>query len=120
VLPIAVGQPGDRSHEFVVAESAESRVLWFFAPDRELKYPEPEFEAELKGGELTVRAKVLLRDVVVAVDRVDAEATIDQNLVTILPGEVFTFRTQSKRELSKEELVRRPVLQCANWFGRRD
>jgi len=67
----------------------------------------------------TITANSLLRDAAVFVDRLDAEATVNDQLVTLLPGESFTFAIESARELTLEALTHPPAFQCANRFGRK-
>src|SRR5439155_23476392 len=116
-------QARDRAGEFVVVETSGARALWFFAVDKELRYPPPRYDAKLERHSefwrLTLRAEVLLRDVIIAVDRLDPEATISENVVTLLPGQSASFDIRSKRELSVGQLTNVPVMQCANRFGRK-
>jgi beta-mannosidase len=116
----AVATPGDASREFITA-GFPPRAIWFFDVDKALAYPQAKFKADLarQGGEyrLMVQAESLLRDLCVFVDRLDPAATISEQLVTLLPGESFTFAIRSARELKLEELTRRPVLRCVNGFG---
>lgn len=109
--------------EFIVAQSAgEERALWFFDADKNLEYPTPQFEAEVaRDGDtqrLTITAKVLLRDVCLGADRLDASARVSEQIVTLLPGESFTWKIESSRELTREALTGPPVFQCANRFGK--
>jgi beta-galactosidase/beta-glucuronidase len=115
-LDDTVAKPADPKSEVLVAGFPRS-THWFFAPDRELHYPKPEFDAEWSNGRLTIRAKTFLRDLVLNVDRLDPDAIVSEQLVTLLPGEAFTFTIQSKQDLTVEQLTRQPVLQCANRFG---
>jgi beta-mannosidase len=113
----------DPTTELLVAEtSTGERALWFFEPDKNLHYPDVEFESELNrthfGYELVIRAKSLLRDVCVFVDRLDSAATVSDQLVTLLPGEKRTFQIETKLELSDSELTHPPVFRCVNPFGR--
>jgi beta-mannosidase len=112
--------PGDRAAELITVD-APAKAIWFFDFDRNLRYPRPEFDASLTrdGDEhrLTIRAKTLLRDLILNADRVDPDATVNDQLVTLLPGEAFTFVIESKQDLTVEQLARQPVLQCANRFG---
>jgi beta-mannosidase len=75
-------------------------------------------EKDAEGYKLTIDSKVLLRDVLIQVDRLDPKAFIDDNLITILPGEPRTFLIHSERALTVEQLTRPPVFACANRFGR--
>lgn len=111
-----VATPSDPTRELLWGNP--TMPAWFFAPDRELRYPKPSFDAGWKDGWLTIEAKSLMRDVCVFVDRLDPAATISQQLVTLLPGEIIAFKIDSTRPLTKEQLTSPPVFQCANRFGR--
>jgi beta-mannosidase len=116
-----VAQPGDPSRELLVAGADRPRATWFFASDRQLLYPNPAPRAALacEGDvyRLTLSTDVLLREVTINIDRLDPDAAIDDNLVTLLPGESCTFTIRSSTPLSVEQLTRPPVFQCANRFG---
>lgn len=102
-------------------KKGNARALWFFGRDKDLDYPEAAFEATLatvgERLELTVDAKTLLRDVAVFVDRLDPDAVVSDQLVTLLPGESFTFEITSDADLSEKALVSAPVFWCANTLG---
>jgi len=91
-------------------------ATWFFDTDKNLAYPEPKFEATLEGNVLKITARTLLRDLYINADRVGA--TVTKNLVTLLPGETWEVEV-SGGEYDLETLTSRPVLTCANWFGKR-
>jgi beta-mannosidase len=120
MLENAIATPGDRATELIVADGS-TRAFWFFDFDRNLRYPSPEFDATIaRDGDqhqLTIRAKTLLRDLILNSDRVDPDAVVNEQIVTLLPGESFTFVIHSKQDLTAEQLTRQPVLQCANRFG---
>jgi len=105
----------------VVAEAGGERTIWYFNVDKQMQYPQPEFDATVTSSpgktRLRLTAKVLMRDVLLQIDRLDPAATLNENLVTLLPGETFTFEIQSELKLTKESLTTRPVLNCANHFG---
>jgi beta-mannosidase len=112
----------DRSDEELIAATAgEKRACWFFERDKHLRYPTPDFEAELsrdgRAHRLTVTARTLLCDVCLLADHLDPEATVSEQLVTLLPGESFTFVVRSEKDLEVDALTSWPVLQCANRFG---
>ncbi|MDQ3813664.1 MAG: glycoside hydrolase family 2 protein, partial [Armatimonadota bacterium] len=114
--------PGNAANEFLLARADDACTTWFFDIDQNLNYPEPAFDAELTSDgsihRLTITAHSLLRDVAIFVDRLDAEATINDQLVTLLPGESFMFVIESGQALTREALTAPPVFQCANRFGR--
>jgi beta-mannosidase len=123
VLPTGIVTPTDKTREMVVAEVGEQRAMWFFASDRELVYPGAKPQAALRrdaaAWRLSVSTKTLLRDVVVNIDRLDPQATIDDNVMTLLPGESREFVIHSVKELTLDQLINPPVFQCANRFGKK-
>jgi beta-mannosidase len=115
-LPAQVAAPGDARAECLVASGA----WWFFAPDKELAYPAASFDANAAIVEssvlVTVTAHSLLRDVAIFPDRVDPSATADEALVTLLPGESFTFTVTGLADpvWAADALLAPPVLRCVN------
>jgi beta-mannosidase len=113
----------DRPDAVLLAECDGARGWWFFAPDRELDYPEPLFDAQLTRQDdrytLSITAGTLLRDLCVFVDRLDPDAVISDQCITLLPGETRGLTFTSKLDLDRDALVSPPVLQCANSFGAR-
>ncbi len=106
---------------FLVVDMGDARNEWWFAPDKELAYPDADFEASLETDgrvkRLTVRARSLMRDICVFPDRIDPDATINDQCVTLLPGEVFVFEIVSDAAMTLEQLTRPPVMQSVNRFG---
>jgi beta-mannosidase len=119
VLSIAVNRevatPGDPTRE--VLSATGGYAMWFFKPDRELRYSPPSFDAEWDGEVLKVTAKTLLRDVCIFADRLDRDAQMTQQLVTIFPGGMQRFGIRSKVPMTLEQLTAPPVFQCVNRFG---
>ncbi len=120
-LTDTVGPPADRCSELLVAEVGDLRAVWFFEHDKELAYPPPRFAARLSRDgavlRLHVEAETLLRDVVLAVDRLDPDARVDEQLVTLLPGESRSLGITSVADLQRDALTSPPVFYCANPFG---
>jgi len=110
-----VATPGDPTREFIYANGGDA--LWFFKPDRELRYDPPSFDATWNGRELVLRTKNLMRDVCVFVDRLDPDATISDQLVTALPKTGARFVIESKLSLTLDQLTAPTVLRCVNPFG---
>jgi beta-mannosidase len=119
-LDRAISTPLDPSREFIYFGD-ETGTYWFFAPDKGLRYPRPRFTCDLdrEGDEyyLRIASGTFVRDVCVLADRLDPDATVSDQLVTLFPDEIFTFTIRSKRELTKEQLTTPPVFRCVNPFG---
>jgi beta-mannosidase len=119
-LPADVAVPDEPRAELLLADpgSAGARAFWFFAEDRDLAYPPAEYDATVEpapdGVRVRVTARTLLRDLVLAPDRLDPAAEVDEALVTLLPGESTTFTVRSGRALDPSALTTRPVLRCVN------
>ncbi|MEJ2287735.1 MAG: hypothetical protein P8Y02_03650 [Deinococcales bacterium] len=117
-LPAALATPCDPSAELLVAEADGLRALHFFARDKALRYPQPRLavrvEASSSGAYVTVRADTLVRDLTLLVDRLHPDATVDDALITLLPGESHTFTVVSPVPLEPRALSGPPVLMSAN------
>ena len=128
-LPPDVARADDPAGELIVADTARGtdgagtatgagRALWFFAEDVDLSYPAPGFDTAVRpvpgGIAVEVTARTLLRDLALFPDRLDPEATVDEQLVTLLPGETATFTVHTARALETAALTAPPVLRCAN------
>ena len=107
--------PDNSKTEFLVANGF-ARAFWFFERDKDLKYPEPAFEGDLEptpsGYSLILTAKTFLRDLCLFVDKLEPDAEVSEQLVTLLPGESFTFEIATKAELSLDDFT--SVLYTAN------
>ncbi|MFI6574319.1 glycoside hydrolase family 2 protein [Nocardiopsis sp. NPDC050513] len=117
-VPDGVAVPGRPGREVLTVDGAGERAWWFFARDRDLDHRKPEFDAQtrVRGRDLLVRirARSLLRDLVVEIDRLDPAATVDTALVTLLPGEEHTFVITDGARLDPSAVLARPVLRCVN------
>jgi beta-mannosidase len=85
------GRRLDPSSEVLVADCSGQRAWWWFAPDHQLELVEPGLtaawsrEGDLVRGAITTDA--IVRDLTVYPDRLVPGATIDRQLVSLLPGE---------------------------------
>jgi beta-mannosidase len=117
-VPAGVARAADPAREVLTVDGAGERAWWFFSRDHELGYRKPEFDVETRvdGADLRVKvhARVLLRDLVLNVDRLDPGASADSALVTLLPGESHTFTVSGGAGLDLEAVAAPPVLKCVN------
>ena len=120
-LPPDVASPADPAAELLVADVDGRRATWFFGPDRDLSYPRPECAVSVtevaEGYRVEVTAHVLIRDLALFPDRLDPAATVDDALVTLLPGESTTFLVRAPGPLPSAALAAPPVLRSANDLG---
>jgi beta-mannosidase len=118
IIPVEVATPGDRHTELLRANLGALNAFWFFAEDKDIQHPEPEFTAQVlpvpDGYAVTVTAQTILRDLTLFPDRLDPAAYVDDALITLLPGETATFTVHTDVSLPEAELTRRPVLRCVN------
>ncbi|WP_246158845.1 glycoside hydrolase family 2 protein [Catellatospora sichuanensis] len=117
-LPDGVALPEEPRSELLRAVAGEQHAWWFHAEDREIDYPAARFDVNVEpttgGYDVTVTAGTILRDLSLFPDRLDPAATVDQALVTLLPGESVTFTVHSTAPLDAAALAAQPVLRCVN------
>jgi len=117
-LPDSLATPSDPAAELLVAEGGDLRALHFFAPDKVLRYPAARLHTALdRRGEavrLRLEARTLVRDLTVLPDRLHPEATVDDALITLLPGEAHVFTLRIPVDVDPRALAGPPVLTCAN------
>jgi beta-mannosidase len=118
-IDTSVATAGDPRQEVLVASSCQARrAWWYFVDDPDLKLPDLAITAEVSRGAggyvVEVSATAFVKDLVLNVDRLDPDATVDELFVTLLPGERGTVNVRSDRELDVEALLHHPVLQSVN------
>nr|WP_240967685.1 hypothetical protein [Streptomyces composti] len=117
-LPYCCAVPGDPAAELLDVRLGASRALRCFAEDTAMRYAPAEFEITTlprPGGlRLHVTAHTLVRELAIFVDRLDPDATIDDQLVTLLPGETATFNIRTQQEIDTGALTKYPLLRCIN------
>ncbi|TDE50205.1 glycoside hydrolase family 2 protein [Nonomuraea mesophila] len=121
-LPGSVATPDDPAGELLTAElDAEPgtvRTTHCYAEDTAMAFPEAVYDARAErvpgGYRVTVTAGSVLRELALFPDRLDPGAAVDDQLVTLLPGERAVFHVTTDRELDTGALTRFPVLRCVN------
>ncbi len=107
----------------IVARATGAPVAhWFFGRDRDLPYPAPRFRLDVdrEGADTVVHitAETLVRDLCLFPERLDPEAAVDEQLLTLLPGESATVRIAgASARLTAGELSRPGIAWCANALG---
>ncbi|MFC3504939.1 glycoside hydrolase family 2 protein [Micromonospora krabiensis] len=119
-LPAELARPDEAVRELLVVDAGASaeRAFWFFAEDRDADWPAARFDATVEavedGQRVRVTAVTVLRDLTLFPDRLDPAATVDEALVTLLPGESATFTVRAPTPLDPTALTRHPVLRTVN------
>lgn len=100
-LPDHLVAPAGDPDTFLVAQvesgvPGAERALWFFAPDRLLTLDRSALRVEVDrhgaGVDLRLTATGLVRDIWIRADVIDPEATVSDQLITLLPGEEAVVR----------------------------
>lgn len=126
-LTDTIAVPGDPGGELLVAEAADrraggwdgrGRALRFFAEDPMVAFPPAAFTAttgKVPGGwQVRVTAMTLLRELAIFPDRLAPDATVDDQLLTVLPGDTATFLVSTSADIDPNDLLAYPVLRCVN------
>ncbi|MFC8191528.1 glycoside hydrolase family 2 protein [Cellulomonas sp. NPDC057328] len=118
LVPDAVSAAGDAGTEVLVATLGDERALWFYAEARDSALEAAPLATDVQrtasGARVRVTAEKLARDVSLLVDKVHPDATVDDMLVTLLPGESVTFTVDCPPDADIAELTSRRVLRTTN------
>jgi beta-mannosidase len=118
VIPADVATPTNPREELLVATMHDSTAYGYFAEDIDIDLPDPQADIAVDRDSncwlVTVTTKTLIKDLCLFVDRIHPDATVDDMLVTLLPGESRVFRVTCVVDIDAEALGRRPVFRCAN------
>jgi beta-mannosidase len=110
----------DAEKEFLVADAGEDRSLMFFAEDSALAYEPPSFDLTIlkidQGVQVTIEANTLVRELCLFVDRLDDEAEVSDQVITLLAGESATCVISTGRPELFTECALREVLRSANEY----
>ncbi|GAA2204081.1 glycoside hydrolase family 2 protein [Nonomuraea monospora] len=117
-LPPSVAAPDDPARELLTARLDGVGTVRCYTDDTAVAYPPAAYDAHAErsagGYRVTVTASSVLRELALFPDRLDPAASVDEQLVTLLPGESAVFEVTTGRELDPGELTRFPVLRCLN------
>lgn len=126
---VVLGEPlqagGEPTKEVIVASCSSAsdgrRAWWWFVEDVDADLPAPALHTEVRrstdGYDVVVTADALVKDLMLSVDRLDPDATVSDQLITLLPGESYTFAVGTNADLDPEALTSPPVLMSVNHLG---
>ena len=116
-LPAALSSPNDKARSFLLAKFEGEQKHHFFAEYKDSKLEAAkylvELEAVVDGYQLKITADNLIRDLLVMIDRLDPAASIDNALVTLLPGETVDLKISSAKKLTASDFTNL-VIRSAN------
>jgi beta-mannosidase len=117
-LPSELRTPDDATTEIVVAHLDTRSAVHTFVPDIELAMDPSPLDVEVTEAEdgyaVTVTARSFARDITLLADRVAADATVDDALITLPAGQSATVRVRTSVRDLHQALSRPPVLRTAN------
>lgn len=112
-VAVPLGAIGDdlAAEELLVATAGDSRSVLLGATDRQFPDDAPDYGVDVQRTAdavvVTITARSLLRDAVLAVADIDPDAHSDVNLLTLLPGEREAWTVRTRRpELFGEAAIR--------------
>ena len=118
ILEAAVAEPDHPGRELIHVAADLIRGWYFFAEDKDSELRKPALHATASavpsGYEVHVTAEVLVKDLALLADKVDPEAVVDEQLITLLPGESAVILVRSTATLDPQLLLDPAVLRSAN------
>ncbi|MFD0471909.1 hypothetical protein ACFQ0B_29060 [Nonomuraea thailandensis] len=95
-LPPSVAAPDDPARELLTVRLGEAGTVRCYAEDPAVAYPPAAYDAHVErspdGYRVTVTASSVLRELALFPDRLDPAASVDDQLVTLLPGRAPSSR----------------------------
>ncbi|GGK78474.1 glycoside hydrolase family 2 protein [Mangrovihabitans endophyticus] len=104
-IPGNVATPGTADGEILVATTPTTghQAYWTFVEDKDLRYEPADLSVSTRpaegGTRVTVTAHTFVRDLCLFADRLEADAVVDDMLVTLLPGTTHTFLVEGAGDL---------------------
>ncbi|MEM8736910.1 MAG: glycoside hydrolase family 2 protein [Planctomycetota bacterium] len=112
-LPVPADWPDAPGH-LIFATTADDRAFYFFGRDRDIAYPTPIFDTRLEttadGCRLHVRTDQTVRDLYLLAERLDPDAQVHPQGITLLPGNTTIFEIKSTTHFTAEQLSHPNVL----------
>ena len=107
------------------ASVQQLEAWWFNGLDIDLAYPDPDglqldvddWNADTGRSRVTVTSSVLIRDLFIDVTRLDPGARISDNLVTLAPGDSWSFQITGVGTDQLDQLIQAPTCHSANRHG---
>jgi beta-mannosidase len=113
-VPDQIAKTSEVTAEVLLVQTEAVRAMWTWVEDIDLDLPVPRLQARVEltptGAQVTVTAETFLRDLALFADRLHPDATVDDMLFTLFPGESATFNVVSPEPPDTAALVRPPVL----------
>ncbi|MEE2896692.1 MAG: glycoside hydrolase family 2 protein [Planctomycetota bacterium] len=125
-LPLSsdLAVPEDPAREFLVAENADGlRAFWFYGKDAWISMPSPSLEIDVTpdGRGIEIHSASLVRDLHIDASRISPDASVDANLLTLLPGDRCRVGLRGVDDLQPADILRglsgRGVVTSANECG---
>jgi beta-mannosidase len=95
LLPSRLSEPDDPGSEVLVIDDAAHSAWWWFGSDRESLRPHPRLTVESSTDDglvrLDVTSDVVVRDLVIYADRLHPAASINRQVVSLIPGRAESF-----------------------------
>ncbi|PSL52302.1 beta-mannosidase [Saccharothrix carnea] len=112
-------EPAEPRSEVLIAAAEGVRTHHLFLEDLDLRYDPAPFTADVTsvtgGYRVDVRATSYVRDLGLLVDKVAADAVVDDMLISLTAGESHHFLVRTSQELHEPSALLHPdVLRCAN------
>jgi beta-mannosidase len=111
--------PADAGSELITVDALGQRAVWWFSEPRDSSLPAPAFSVSVtpagdKLFNVDVTARAAIRDLTILVDKIHPDATVDEGLRTLLPGESVRFRISGPATLTEAEISAAGVVRCGN------